>query len=471
MPSASRTSGRGTPRSRFKRFLNSLLRDGSLRRDRNVQEVQDLTYEGRDGSLRRYRRLSRNHDISGVQDLTYGPRLWDPLGHFPLRTASGGTVRLESDSSKSSLPNQDVETQVGGSSRSLRSSRGRQRISEWKSAKTEVEDPDAITPAPLVETQVSDATATTPTPLPSLQDRRDQLQSSELKSAETLVEDPDAITPAPLVETQVSDATATAPTLRPSSLQERRDRLQSSAWKSAETQVEDPDAITPAPLVETQVSDVTVTAPTPRPSFLLDRWNRLRRKRLQPVVEMKLGPSFSFCSTIPEVVELPDDYRCHVCGSIIGRPRSRDGKVEKPVFLPCGKAYGHECLFRTYNNKAQSTHCPDCLAPMRHACGHLALPTTTPPVATNEKAAVTLRNYEFCKSPRGLWLHTTIRRRTDRLQRAEAMQAEHEKSGMNLAYAAVRKVHRRHAAMAKLLLFQEHKIWWAKQRASFAVRP
>lgn len=216
-----------------------------------------------------------------------------------------------------------------------------------------------------------------------------------------------------------------------------RDRRRSSGWKSADTKVGDADAITPA----------------------------------LPVEKRKLNSSFSAGSTLLGSETKPDKYPCHICGYVLGKPRGHGNKIERLAFLPCGQAFGHECLFHWLTDSGVAKYRLDCCIPLRHACEHLTVPTKFPPAVpfTDVKAAVMPWNYEFCVSRKGLKVHSTIARATERLHRAEARKANREKSSMEFVHEAVRKLHALAVVQAEKELDRQHKKWWAVKWASFGV--
>lgn len=75
---------------------------------------------------------------------------------------------------------------------------------------------------------------------------------------------------------------------------------------------------------------------------------------------------------------------CSICTQILGRNRPGNDEIEFAAFLPCGHYFGHKCLFPMLEGQngegPQITRCPvfGCVT-LRHACGHLAIPTDTRP--------------------------------------------------------------------------------------------
>ncbi|KAM4056392.1 hypothetical protein HRG_003308 [Hirsutella rhossiliensis] len=283
-----------------------------------------------------------------------------------------------------------------------------------KSANSEVGDPVATTPAPPE-----------PPTSPSQTAPGDRRRSSAAKSADTQVGGPVASTPARSGPSSLLGQTTPGY------------RRRSSAWRSADTQVGDPDAITPAP----------------------------------PVGKRKFNSSFSAGSTLLGSDRKPDKYPCHICGYVLGKPRGHGNKIERLAFLPCGQAFGHECLFHWLTDTGVPKYCPDCCVPMRHACEHLTAPTKFPPVVafTDVKAAVMPWNYEFCESRKGLKLHATIKKTADRLRKAETRKMHREKSAMDFAHEAIRRFHGHTVVRAEKKLDEQHKTWWAVKWANFGL--
>ncbi|KAH7152087.1 hypothetical protein B0J13DRAFT_522401 [Dactylonectria estremocensis] len=69
-----------------------------------------------------------------------------------------------------------------------------------------------------------------------------------------------------------------------------------------------------------------------------------------------------------------------ICKVEFGQRRGKHFFQEQKAYLPCGHAFGHQCIFWWLSwNRIRRGVCPrgDCIS-VKHECGHMAVPTTQP---------------------------------------------------------------------------------------------
>jgi len=74
---------------------------------------------------------------------------------------------------------------------------------------------------------------------------------------------------------------------------------------------------------------------------------------------------------LPPPEEQEQEHCCSICSFTLGVPRnSFDGKIEKPVILPCSHVFGSLCISRWLDHDSMRRDCPVCRRVMRYTgCG------------------------------------------------------------------------------------------------------
>ncbi|KJZ71876.1 hypothetical protein HIM_08721 [Hirsutella minnesotensis 3608] len=154
-----------------------------------------------------------------------------------------------------------------------------------------------------------------------------------------------------------------------------------TAITSTNTAVEDPDAITPAPL----------------------------------------EASFPAGAALPAVEVERNNHQCYICGYDVGRPKGLVDVTEYTTYLPCGHAFGHDCVYLGMKDPNTRNRCAVCNAPLRHKCEHLTYPRRTFPsqVFDDRNAAVLPTNYAFCQTTHGQSRYRAIEKKAKRATGAE----------------------------------------------------
>ncbi|QUC22669.1 uncharacterized protein UV8b_06910 [Ustilaginoidea virens] len=152
---------------------------------------------------------------------------------------------------------------------------------------------------------------------------------------------------------------------------------------------------------------------------------------------------------------------CFMCGNALATKQSPNG--EKLAYLPCGHAFGHDCLFTWISRPESLGKCPDfpCI-PMRHFCEHWTLPKETPPAEPfkDADAGVLPWNYEFCSTPKALKILKVINTSGDKVRRLDAQKRDRKKSNFDLAMQSRLKYHSTIVEQAERRLDEAQKIWW-----------
>ena len=150
-----------------------------------------------------------------------------------------------------------------------------------------------------------------------------------------------------------------------------------------------------------------------------------------------------------------------MCGNALATKQSPNG--EKLAYLPCGHAFGHDCLFTWISRPESLGKCPDfpCI-PMRHFCEHWTLPKETPPAEPfkDADAGVLPWNYEFCSTPKALKILKVINTSGDKVRRLDAQKRDRKKSNFDLAMQSRLKYHSTIVEQAERRLDEAQKIWW-----------
>lgn len=173
---------------------------------------------------------------------------------------------------------------------------------------------------------------------------------------------------------------------------------------------------------------------------------------------------------MPAIDPCKPNFACAICGYIAGKHRGEGNKIERVTFLPCGHAFGHDCLFHWLGGDGNVKQCPSCAIPLRHICEHLTIPTKFAAKAFTDKEAVVLpRNYEFCQTPKGLRLQRTLGFASNQLRRSEARTKNHGKLSLVEFFHMIHKIRAQLVRLAENELAKEYTAWWSAQWSNFEV--
>lgn len=159
---------------------------------------------------------------------------------------------------------------------------------------------------------------------------------------------------------------------------------------------------------------------------------------------------------------------CYVCGKFFGEKAPHTN--EKVAYLPCGHAFGHNCLFIWLSKANGLRRCPilPCV-PTRHKCEHITVPTTAAPAKKFLDTTVPILpwDYEFCSSPKGVRLQQSIRENFANVTRMNAQKSRGETSATDFTFDTRLKFYTSRAEQMEKKLDTLHKDWWAAQWESF----
>ncbi|PHH84580.1 hypothetical protein CDD83_1695 [Cordyceps sp. RAO-2017] len=180
--------------------------------------------------------------------------------------------------------------------------------------------------------------------------------------------------------------------------------------------------------------------------------------------------SISAGSTLVGGDIISSTFMCRICGTTLGEPKKSNGKIEELAFLPCGHAYGHECLFLWIPDPSTVRSCLTCQSPLRHKCEHRTVPTHERQVHifADSNAAVIPWNYEFCVTLEGIKLHGKIDRDARRLMRAERRwRNSPEGSAWRYGLRAVRRYHMAKIEVSERVLDERQRSFWKASWSRF----
>lgn len=161
-------------------------------------------------------------------------------------------------------------------------------------------------------------------------------------------------------------------------------------------------------------------------------------------------------------------FSCYICGKFFGEKEPHTD--EKVAYLPCGHAFGHECLFTWLSRANGLRRCPilPC-SPTLHQCEHITVPKTVHPGKTFEDHLATVLpwDYEFCSSPKGVKLQKFIKETGANVRGMDAEKSRGESSAMGFIFEGRRRLYTHQVQEAERSLEELHRNWWAAQREGF----
>ncbi|KAH7165834.1 hypothetical protein EDB81DRAFT_265155 [Dactylonectria macrodidyma] len=161
-----------------------------------------------------------------------------------------------------------------------------------------------------------------------------------------------------------------------------------------------------------------------------------------------------------------------ICNVEFGQRRGKYFFQEQKAYLPCGHAFGHQCLFWWLSfNQVSRGNCPrvGCITSM-HECGHMAVPTTQPNkhLFNDTTRARIPWPCEFCESPRGVELRRLIEQSSQETRRAQQAQTSYQGSPLKYFWVMREKIHWSRLYAKESDLEREASRWYRKKWAAFS---